>query len=591
MTQFLRRFSIRLRMRGAIVMVLMLFALVGATGLLGGRHMAELNLHFIGHSIAETRNVAEMRRDMGDLRRYEKDMALNSKDAASVAAYRAKWTAAATALDAALNRMLAGDEDEDNPLARQAMAQLKTYVQLATPILDAGAKGGFESAEAANAQLGHAKKSAHQIEELIGQIEKIVADEVGETQAEITDAQSRLMWLFLGMLALTVVLVVPLTLANSNSIVQPLQAARQAALAIAEGNLSEQLQDQGADEVADLMRGLTHMQGALQGIVGQVRQASDSIRTSSAEVAAGNQDLSHRTEQAAGSLQQTASSMEQLTSNVRQSADAAKQANQLASSARDAAQRGGAVVHQVVANMDDISTSSRKIADIIGTIDGIAFQTNILALNAAVEAARAGEQGRGFAVVAAEVRSLAQRSASAAREIKALIGASVEKVESGANLVREAGSTMEEIVAGVQRVTDVMAEISAAGTEQSQGIGQVNSAVGQLDQMTQQNAALVEQSAAAAESLQSQAQRLASVVDTFRLPAAMTLAAAPLSAPTQWVAPVKAPSRPVSEAPAAPLARAVIAQARATAAPQPPLATPASRPAPSAPAGDDWETF
>jgi methyl-accepting chemotaxis protein len=519
MTQLLRRFSIRLRMQGAIAMVLALFALVGATGLLGGHHLSDLNLHFIEHSIAETRNVAEMRRHLGDLRRYEKDMALNGKDATALPGYQAKWTAAAAGLDAALKQMLVGEEDEDNVLSREGSASLQAYVQLAKPVLDGGLKGGFESAEAANAKLVDAKKHAHQVEVLIGQIEKIVADEVGETQGEITTAQSSLMWVFIGMLVLTVVLVVPLTLANSRSIVEPLHAARQAALAIAEGNLSEPLNDRGGDEVADLMRGLSHMQGSLQRIVGQVRESSDSIRTSSAEVAAGNQDLSHRTEQAAGSLQQTASSIEQLTSNVRQSADSANQANQLAASARDAAQRGGAVVQQVVANMNDISASSRKIGDIIGTIDGIAFQTNILALNAAVEAARAGEQGRGFAVVAAEVRSLAQRSASAAREIKALIGASVEKVESGATLVREAGSTMEEIVSGVQRVTDVMAEISAAGTEQSQGIGQVNTAVGHLDQMTQQNAALVEQTAAAAASLKDQAIGLANEVATFKLPA------------------------------------------------------------------------
>jgi methyl-accepting chemotaxis protein len=248
-----------------------------------------------------------------------------------------------------------------------------------------------------------------------------------------------------------------------------------------------------------------------------VSQSAGNIATASNEVANGSTDLSHRTEQTASNLQQTASSMEQLTSTVRQSADAASTANQLANTAVQAAQRGGQVVQQVVANMDEISTSSRKIADIIGTIDGIAFQTNILALNAAVEAARAGEQGRGFAVVAGEVRSLAQRSAEAAREIKTLIGASVERVESGSRLVQDAGGTMGEIVAGIQRVSDVIAEISAATAEQSAGIGQVNNAVNQLDGMTQQNAALVEQSAAAAESLREQAGHLGTVIQAFRL--------------------------------------------------------------------------
>ncbi|NUP88094.1 MAG: chemotaxis protein, partial [Burkholderiaceae bacterium] len=249
----------------------------------------------------------------------------------------------------------------------------------------------------------------------------------------------------------------------------------------------------------------------------EIRQTADSIQVASTEVATGNQDLSQRTEQAASNLQQTASSMEQLTATVRQSADAAAQANQLAASAAEVAQRGGQVVQQVVTTMDAINASSKKIADIIGVIDGIAFQTNILALNAAVEAARAGEQGRGFAVVAGEVRSLAQRSAEAAREIKALIGNSVDKVETGSRLVTDAGSTMNEIVASVQRVTDIIGEITAASSEQSAGLGTINVSVVQLDQMTQQNAALVEESAAAAESLRDQASRLAGLVATFRL--------------------------------------------------------------------------
>ncbi|MBL8350257.1 MAG: chemotaxis protein [Burkholderiaceae bacterium] len=257
--------------------------------------------------------------------------------------------------------------------------------------------------------------------------------------------------------------------------------------------------------------------GRLNAAMLSVARSTGNIQNASDEIASGSGDLSQRTEQTAGSLQQTAGAIAQITGTVRQSAESASTANQLAGSAVGAAQRGGEVVRQVVANMDEISSSSKRIADIIGTIDGIAFQTNILALNAAVEAARAGEQGRGFAVVAGEVRSLAQRSAAAAREIKTLISASVERVESGSRLVQDAGSTMTEIVAGIQRVSDIIGEISAATAEQSSSIGAVNRAVTQLDGMTQQNAALVEQSAAAAESLRDQAHQLAVVIQSFRL--------------------------------------------------------------------------
>ena len=307
------------------------------------------------------------------------------------------------------------------------------------------------------------------------------------------------------------------TFALVGSIRRPLGEAIALADSIAGGDLSPRPAVNRGDEMGDLMRALQTMTAALGRVVQQVHTASDSIRTASTEIASGNQDLSARTEQTASSLQQTASSMEQLTGTVKQSADSARQANQLASSAAEVAARGGSVVSQVVTTMDEINASSKKISDIIGVIDGIAFQTNILALNAAVEAARAGEQGRGFAVVASEVRSLAQRSADAAKEIKALIGASVDRVEAGSRLVADAGKTMSEIVGSVQRVSDIIGEITAASSEQSDGIGQINTAVTQLDQMTQQNSALVEESAAAAESLKDQAARLAQAVGTFRL--------------------------------------------------------------------------
>jgi methyl-accepting chemotaxis protein-2 (aspartate sensor receptor) len=381
-----------------------------------------------------------------------------------------------------------------------------------------------------------------------------------------------------------------------NWVAAPLASLSQAVQAIARGDLSQSVSNDRNDEIGALIRETEAMRQRLADTIGTVRHSVDSIGTASTEIATGNQDLSQRTEQTASNLQIAASSMEQLTGTVKQTADSARTANQLASSAFSAAAKGGEVVSQVVSTMDEINTSSKKINDIIGVIDGIAFQTNILALNAAVEAARAGEQGRGFAVVASEVRSLAQRSAEAAKEIKTLIGASVDRVEVGSRLVEAAGQSMTDIVSSVQRVTDIIGEITAAASEQSDGIGQVNGAVVQLDQMTQQNAALVEESAAAAESLKDQAHRLTEVVSVFRLGnddakhGGYTMApkAAPLAA--KAAAPKPASPRPAAK----PVAKA---------APSPAAdgwtAKPAPAPAPAAAAAaaaqddahGDWQSF
>jgi methyl-accepting chemotaxis protein len=301
------------------------------------------------------------------------------------------------------------------------------------------------------------------------------------------------------------------------SIKQPLLQANALASRIAEGDLSAQIDESRADEFGDLMRSLAAMNRSLGTMVAQVRHSTDSIATASSEIASGNNNLAQRTEQTSSNLASTASSMDSLTQAVRVSSDNARQAATLAANASSVAQRGGEVVTQVVHTMQEIDASSKKIADIISVIDGIAFQTNILALNAAVEAARAGEQGRGFAVVASEVRSLAGRSAEAAKEIKGLISTSVDKVQSGTKLVTDAGTTMQEIVQSVRRVADVIGEITAAASEQSAGIAEVNQSVGNLDQMTQQNAALVEESAAAAESLRDQAAQLADAVAVFKV--------------------------------------------------------------------------
>ncbi|MFJ3055193.1 methyl-accepting chemotaxis protein [Herbaspirillum sp. NPDC087042] len=328
--------------------------------------------------------------------------------------------------------------------------------------------------------------------------------------------QSAIRWIGV-LLALIVVIAFGLAIMVARAVARPLNEAVAVAERVAQGDLTVQIRATSTDETGMLMHSLRAMNDSLLKIVAEVRTGTDTISTASQEIASGNLDLSSRTEEQAGSLEETASAMEELTSTVKQNADNARQANQLAASASDIASQGGEVVSQVVQTMEGITESSNRIADIITVIDGIAFQTNILALNAAVEAARAGEQGRGFAVVASEVRSLAQRSAAAAKEIKQLIDDSVEKVGAGSQLVERAGSTMSEVVASVRRVTDVVAEISAASHEQSTGIEEINRAITQMDEVTQQNAALVEEAAAAAQSLQDQAGRLSDVVSVFKI--------------------------------------------------------------------------
>ena len=362
----------------------------------------------------------------------------------------------------------------------------------------------------------------------------------------------------------------------TRGIVRPIREAVALAETVASGDLTRRIDATSRDETGALLRALRHMNDSLVKIVTEVRGGTDTIAGASSEIAAGNLDLSSRTEQQAASLEETAASMEQLTGTVRQNADNARQANQLAITASTVAVQGGGVVSQVITTMGSINESSRKIVDIIGVIDGIAFQTNILALNAAGEAARAGEQGRGFAVVASEVRNLAQRSAAAAKEIKVLIGDSVEKVDLGARLVDQAGATMEQVVESIRRVTDIMAEITHATHEQTGGIEQVNQSIGLMDEATQQNAALVEESAAAAGAMQEQAAKLAQVVGVFKLDAQALAVAAPAAVKA-------APSRAIAVRPK-PAARAVKAPAAA--------AKPAVKPAARATAGaDEWEEF
>jgi methyl-accepting chemotaxis protein len=346
----------------------------------------------------------------------------------------------------------------------------------------------------------------------------------------------------IGMILAALAIGMALAMFISRIVSKPLIAAVNVAKTVASGDLTSKIDVRTKDETGQLLQALKDMNENLVRIVGEVRSGTDTIATASSQIASGNIDLSSRTEQQASSLEETASSMEELTSTVRQNADNAKQANQLAATAGDIATRGGEVVSQVVDTMGAIHNASVKIVDIIAVIDGIAFQTNILALNAAVEAARAGEQGRGFAVVAAEVRTLAQRSANAAKEIKVLIDDSVEKVNVGSQLVEQAGATISELVDSVKRVNDIISEISAASQEQSVGIDQVNQAISQMDQVTQQNAALVEEAAAAATALQDQASGLARMVDVFRLDGTRQAAVAPAMA---MVSPGSRPAKAV----------------------------------------------
>ncbi|WP_304622759.1 methyl-accepting chemotaxis protein [Roseateles caseinilyticus] len=431
---------------------------------------------------------------------------------------RKEWDTAQAGLDKAMDDFGAITSDDKG---REALAKFRglmaDYRKAVKPVADKIAADGFADAQAAFEDMKSADAAYDPALAMLTNIEGDLRKRGDEVFAKVDSLVSRVFVGFLVAFVVCVAIGSALAVRISRSIIGPLTEAKRFAERMADGDLSRAPEVRGSDESAEMMQALAAMQRSLSGIVGQVRESAESIQVASSEVASGNMDLSQRTEQTASNLQQAASAVAELTGTVHQSADAAMTAKQLAGTAAETAGRGGEVVSRVVSTMGEINGASRKIADIIGVIDGIAFQTNILALNAAVEAARAGEQGRGFAVVAGEVRSLAQRSAEAAREIKALINASVERVEAGTGLVNDAGATMTDIVGSVQRVADIIGEISAAAAEQSQGIAQVNGTVTELDQMTQQNAALVEESAAAAQSLKEQAVRLAGLVSSFKL--------------------------------------------------------------------------
>jgi methyl-accepting chemotaxis protein len=484
----------------------------------------------------------------------------------------------------------------DSPEEREAYDKYKAlkaeYIALQAKLLDIAQGTDFSMSETVEIGLdvmgtfssGQSEPAFVAVAETLGKLQKINGDNarLANEQAQQGYATARA-WV-IGTLAICIALAAVTGIGITRSVTWPAAHAVQAARAIAGGDLAAEVPAGGKDEMGQLLATLAEMRDNLARVVSGVRSNAEGVASASSQIASGNNDLSARTEQQASALEETAASMEELGSTVRQNADNARTANQLAVNASTVAVQGGDVVAEVVETMKGINDSSKKIADIISVIDGIAFQTNILALNAAVEAARAGEQGRGFAVVAGEVRSLAGRSAEAAKEIKQLITASVERVEQGSALVDKAGSTMTEVVNAIRRVTDIMGEISAASSEQSAGVGQVGEAVTQMDQATQQNAALVEEMAAAASALNAQAGELVNAVAVFKLDAA--------AVPQRSAAAIPAPARaPVAKSSAAPQLRSSADKPAAkTDSLPPPKPAPAAAPA-KGEDSDDWESF
>ena len=513
---FLSHTRIGTRLAAAFAIVLLLAVIATTVGLVNARHQATATRDMMEKPLAKERLVSDWYVLMySAIARTE--LIARSKDA-SLPTVFADVIAASSKRGAELmgkvKELVASDEER--AMFNQIVVLRANYQQLKTEVGNVRKTGDDAAAEKlfTTQFVPAAKAYSVAVEGLLAHQRKAIDD----TAHAIDAANDRANQL---LLVLTILMVAIGSLAAwiiSRSITVPLKSAVDIAATVANGDLTTRFDaPTQRSEIGELMTALKGMNDSLRSVVSQVQTGTRTIASASHEIAAGNLDLSQRTEEQASSLEETASSMEELTSTVRQNADNARQANQLAKTASEVAEQGGAIVGQVVDTMGTINAASRKIYDIISVIDGIAFQTNILALNAAVEAARAGEQGRGFAVVASEVRNLAQRSAAAAKEIKELIGNSVDQVDLGSRLVQQAGSTMDDVVASVRRVTDIMGEITSASAEQSVGIDQVNMAITQMDQVTQQNAALVEQAAAAAASMQDQAEQLAQVASTFRL--------------------------------------------------------------------------
>ena len=554
--------------------VLLLTLAMGVSSIYSMGRVNQSSTDMAENWLPSVRAVMDLRTDVGEMRRWELAHLLND-DEKTMAGYEKRMDDALALMKThrdAYDKLISSPEEK--ALAADFDKGWAAFMVDHTKML--ALSRANQKVEGRAVASGTSAKTLVDINAAVSKLVKLNIDggDAASDAATVTYNTARTTAIVL--LVINILIGIALAMTIARIVSAPLQEAVSLARDVAGGDLTRSIDVKTHCETGQLMQALKDMTNNLQGLVTQVRSGTDTIATASAEIAAGNQDLSSRTEQQASSLEETASSMEELTSTVKQNADNARQANQLAQSASGIAVKGGDVVGQVVGTMASINESSRKIVDIISVIDGIAFQTNILALNAAVEAARAGEQGRGFAVVASEVRNLAQRSAAAAKDIKQLINDSVEKVETGSQLVNEAGTTMTEIVTSITRVTDIMSEITSASVEQSSGIEQVNVAITQMDQVTQQNAALVEQAAAAAESMQEQAARLSEVVSVFKLLGGTVAVARPVPRRTTVVAkPLASANRPA-------------VSARVAAAPA--LKSPARQPAKQA-AGDDWEEF
>jgi methyl-accepting chemotaxis protein len=514
------RMSIKHRLGALVVLSLAALLLNAVVGLLSLRDAVSGTARLADQHLPAVAQIGQLRAGVGNLRRFEKDAIINTGNPEKIESYLPRWKQALATSREALRELEGKVGPEGQAMVAGIAAGLDRYAEGFGQVSQQLLEGRFGDATYANEAMEPMKGDIRAMDEQLQALTQLIDKASEEERAAAASLLARQTTLQLvALLAIGMVLGVAAWRVVS-SVTRPLARAGRAIDRLAEGDLSASLHAESRDEIGHMVQRLGQMQDSLRGLVRTIQENSASVATASEQIAHGNQDLSARTERQAASLQQTAASMEQLTATVRNGSEHARQAASLTQSAREGAARGGDVVAKVVETMAGIQGSSRRIADITGVIDGIAFQTNILALNAAVEAARAGEQGRGFAVVASEVRALAQKSAAAAKEIKSLIGESVERVESGHGLVQQAGTVIGQVVDQVVQVDALVGQLSLAAQEQQQGIVQVGAAVGHLDQATQQNAALVEESAAAAESLRQQAERLRVAASAFRLEAA-----------------------------------------------------------------------